>query len=328
LAGDAYLEAFRVSGNPLYLKQAGLAYVRLNDERGADAWRAFKSFELNARDAAEADEARSLLAMVARYEQEANTYVLPSYQAPTAPPPVSQPSLPSPYVPQPYGPAGYAPPVAPPQAPPPSRFSEERGVSLGVERMAQLGYYASESSVADPTGLRYESERSGGGLSVLGSGGDITMIPRFAVDALLGSGVTLGAAAAMSIFGYTDEAGGTTQRELSRALFTFEPRVGYRMALGGNFDLWPTAGFGIAASAIGLRDGSGIVQAEESALEVYLNIAGSFVWNMRSHVGLTFGAYLDKSLTGDADIQSGTTSSSADTSGMGAGVTAGLLGWL
>jgi hypothetical protein len=201
-------------------------------------------------------------------------------------------------------------------------------VAFSLERA--FGVTAYEQTV-EQDGVKVTT--SGEDVSFLGSSATNThSVPRLAVDAILGSGVTLGGALALGTstarqkIELTDYAGSETDELGEDSWVLFTPRVGYLAWNSPHFALWPRAGLTFI-SVEHTPDGE-----EESSVKANLSMLNAelqLVASPAEHFAFTIGVAGDIGLGGSSEVEDeyGDTTS-VDTKSSGFGVVFGLMGYL
>jgi hypothetical protein len=199
---------------------------------------------------------------------------------------------------------------------PPGSFiiGGERLISVGAETLTTE---QSQAGVTDTDTIESTAVSLLGQGRLAISGFGPSLLPRVGLDGVLGPGVTLGG----SVF-YTRTSGETENETSSAGLststkndaptigwFVIHPRIGYALALGDQFALWPRAGItysSITATTESELTVDGVVTDVETestfsttnfSLEVL--VAASPV----PHTAIVFGPFLDLPLGGSSETE-------------------------
>jgi len=154
------------------------------------------------------------------------------------------------------------------QATPARAASPPGDWSLAVERLFGISRTSVDSDVGDEN---YTS------ISLLAkvSGDEYYSAPRFAVDYLIGSGVSFGAA-----LGYhsVSEGGGDA--------WLLAPRVGYFARPGRSVGLWPRVGLTVLAYDYGGADATAIALTLDVPIEFFVSSGVAFTLTPHADIGL------------------------------------------
>lgn len=193
--------------------------------------------------------------------------------------------------------------------------SGERLVGIGVETLdneQEEGGVSSEASVSTTVVALFGTGRTG----LLNVGG--TVFPRLGIDGVLGPGVTLGGSLMYAVTsGETENSttiGGTTTNEKEDlptfSWFLLHPRVGYLAELSPTFSIWPRGGISYNSVSMELESDAfidGVMTTQTNTATFTTTTATlelQFVAEPVEGAGITFGAFADLPLGGEAEAES------------------------
>jgi hypothetical protein len=177
-------------------------------------------------------------------------------------------------------------------------------VSLALERVGGLSYTRASASDNDAAGSIFA-------FGVAQANPNPFTAPRVGVDYILPIGLTVGASGGFGRFSLstTDATGKTTTDQGSLFLYTFTPRVGYRIALAPQFDLIPRLGLTLGGGS--LNAGGSDASSGVFALAISGEAAG--VFRLTNSFNLLAGVSVDQTVAASASYtatSNGTTRSS------------------
>ena len=177
--------------------------------------------------------------------------------------------------------------------------ADEPGVIVSADRL--FGFYSINITETESGA---ETETNSTLVNLLWAIGDPSapsIVPRLAIDGVVGPGVTLGGSIGyVSFAGETTDAG-TTQDNPTQAFFVFNPRVGYIASLSDVISLWPRLGFAYAANSLDFEDSVSGVSIDRTVTLTFLTIDPVLVIHPIPHVGFLIGPVIDISLSGSTD---------------------------
>jgi hypothetical protein len=164
-----------------------------------------------------------------------------------------------------------------------------------------------------------------------GAGDAFALVPRLAVDGVVGHGFTLGAAAWIFVdVSSSTSSMGTSQDNPKRTYGGVAPRLGYIVPLTPSLAFWPRAGVAYStvskssnnsASATGLGSGASLNQFS-------VDLEGNLVYSPFPHLGFDLELFGSIPASGNASVNNGNgTSSSVPIAEAVVGLTGGILGW-
>lgn len=198
-------------------------------------------------------------------------------------------------------PATTPPPPVTTTAPPvttttPAADAKTPSWSIALERVGGIGY----AKATD------ESGESSVSVTALGIGGvtpNPFAIPRVGVDYITESGVTVGAAAGFSRIAVSAASKNDSQDVGSVILYTFTPRVGYRIPLSEHVDLTPRAGLTLAGASLSPAEGN----SSASIFAVALGADAPFAFRLTNSFNLLAGVGIDYTVSATATAKSEST---------------------
>jgi hypothetical protein len=224
----------------------------------------------------------------------------------------------------------------------PARDLAGSHVIVSADRMMPLITYESVT-VTDPTDNSQSASVNALSIALVTNGPQNTILtmPRFGLDFVVSSGVTLGLSAWVATT--LDESfqikGQSSSQDLPKStLWGVASRLGYILPMSDNFAFWPRAGIEyykqntstVQSQTVPLESGGGGQEYQFS-----LDVEGALVFAPVDHFGFTFTAYCAIPLVGGISGANGAAGNqllqsrgSFDASQLGTGLTVGLLGYL
>ena len=194
----------------------------------------------------------------------------------------------------------------------PGRASAQEGgfhrspvVSVGLERVGGVSY----------SKLSADNSDDSASLTAFGLGSvnvNPYTAPRLGVDYISPVGITVGGALGFGHFSVSSKNGSRSEDEGSLSIYTFEPRIGYRIPIGSRFDLTPRAGVTLAGGKLsyGNSDDSNGVFAVALSGEAVGTIRITPSFNLLT--GLAFDHTVAASTSSTRSSSSGGTSTNTD----------------
>lgn len=168
--------------------------------------------------------------------------------------------------------------------------------SIALERVGGIGY----AKATDESGDNSVS------VTALGIGGvtpNPFAIPRVGVDYITESGVTVGGAAGFSRISASAASKNDSQDVGSVILYTFTPRVGYRIPLSEHVDLTPRAGLTLAGASLSPAEGN----SSASIFAVAIGADAPFAFRLTNSFNLLAGVGLDYTVSATATAKTEST---------------------
>jgi len=198
---------------------------------------------------------------------------------------------------------------APAEPTEPGAAAREPSASVALERIGGIGY------------VNLSQGNSSVSATTVGVGGPTLnpyAVPRLGLDYITSSGVTIGAAAGLSITSISADGGGGG----TIFLYSLTPRVGYRAVLSKHVDLVPRAGITIAGASGSISGSSD----SGSVLAIAASVDAPFVFRVTDSFNLLAGVGIDYTLSASASGDSGGSGGSQSQSFDGS--LFALQGWL
>lgn len=193
-------------------------------------------------------------------------------------------------------PPAAAPPPAPAAAAAPSEAaapaeSKTPKVSLALERVGGIGYARVSATDDDASVSAF----------TIGVGGPTVnpfAIPRLGLDFILPSGLTIGGALGFARLSASTTQGSKSEDIGSVFVYTFTPRVGYRIPLSDRVDITPRGGFTFLGASATLGNGKNDDTAGVFAVAVGAD--APLAYRLTDSFNLLFGAGLDVTVAATA----------------------------
>lgn len=178
---------------------------------------------------------------------------------------------------------------------------------FAIERITALNFDREKLSYTDEaTGEDVDSTDKTTTVSLLGvAATSPSQLPRFALDYVIGSGVTVGGSIMFVSQSFSnDDASGA---DTDRTTFLAGLRAGYAFPFDETFGIWPRAGLGYASQSMSFDtidlDDASTVETSQNSHFFDLNLEVLAVISPVEHIAIMAGPYLDLGLGGKRKIE-------------------------